>query len=174
MVKRTMLAVILGLVVASCTGEEAVTPDSSSASTTTAQSGEGTASPSPAMNPDAGKCPVTVPRPVDARYSWRYGFFGWASSYGNGKLWVGGLGADGVVDRLDWKFGWWREVPGQLRITGQRLDASAASLQSDVPSGYGRTGFQASGVVFPTEGCWQVTGQVGGVSLSFVTLVSRT
>ncbi len=173
MVKRAMLAVVLALAVASCTDEEAATTESPSASTT-AQSGEEAASPSPAMNPDAGECPVTVPSPVDARYPWRVGLFGWASSYGNGKLWVGGLGADGVVDRLDWKFGWWREVPGQLRIAGQRLDASAASLESDVPGGYGRTGFQASGVRFPTEGCWQVTGQVRGASLSFVTFVSRT
>ena len=30
------------------------------------------------------------------------------------------------------------------------------------------TGFDASGVMFPTEGCWQVTGRVGPVTLTFV------
>jgi hypothetical protein len=172
--KRATLAVVLALAVASsCTGDETATTESPSASTTP-PSDERTDSPSPALNPDAAGCPVTVPRPVEARYSWRVRLFGWGSSYGNGQLWVGGLGPDGVVDRLDWKFGWWREVPGQLRITGQRLDATAASLHSDVPTGYGRTGFQASGVEFPTEGCWQVTGQAGGASLTFVTLVNGT
>lgn len=71
------------------------------------------------------------------------------------------------------KFGWWREVPGRLRITGQRLDASAPRLLADVPSGYGATGFQSSGVTFPTEGCWEVTGEVGQATLSFVTFVIK-
>lgn len=116
---------------------------------------------------------MTVPRPVDGRHAWRPRLFGWQSSYGNGELWVGGLGPDGVIERLRWKFGWWRDVPGQLRINGQRLDDPAASLRAEVPSGYGRIGFQSSGVAFPTEGCWQVTGQVDGATLTFVTLVTR-
>jgi hypothetical protein len=35
------------------------------------------------------------------------------------------------------------------------------------------TGFQASGVQFPTEGCWEVTGTVGTTSLTFVTFVIK-
>jgi hypothetical protein len=31
----------------------------------------------------------------------------------------------------------------------------------------------ASGVVFPTEGCWKVTGAVGRGTLSFVTFVTK-
>jgi hypothetical protein len=34
-------------------------------------------------------------------------------------------------------------------------------------------GFQASGVYFPTEGCWEVTGKVGTTSLTFVTVVIK-
>jgi hypothetical protein len=44
-------------------------------------------------------------------------------------------------------------------------------LRSSVPDGYGTHGFQSSGVYFPTEGCWEVTGTVGGSSLTFVTFV---
>jgi hypothetical protein len=82
----------------------------------------------------------------------------------------------GFVDRharVGMKFGWWREVPGRLRIIGRRLDAPAARLLANVPSGYGATGFQSSGLIFPTEGCWEVTGTVGNTSLSFVTFVIK-
>jgi hypothetical protein len=71
------------------------------------------------------------------------------------------------------KFGWWRAVTGPLRITGRRLDGEAPPLRADIPSGYGDTGFQATGVIFPTEGCWQVTGTVAGSTLTFVTFVIK-
>jgi hypothetical protein len=72
---------------------------------------------------------------------------------------------------IGWKFPWWRLVRGQLTITGRRLDAPAPPATSDVPHGYGDVGFQASGVSFSSEGCWQVTGKVDHTSLTFVTLV---
>jgi hypothetical protein len=110
-------------------------------------------------------------------------FFGWGASYGNGRLWVGGLWPNGVIaagpefvqpdGSVGMKFGWWRAVPGGLRITGRRLDGPAPPLRADVPAGYGQTGFQASGVDFPTEGCWEVTGAVAEATLSFVTFVVR-
>lgn len=82
------------------------------------------------------------------------------------------LRADGSIRR---KLGWWRLAEGRLRITGRRLDAPAAASRADVPDGYGSSGFQTSGVLFPTEGCWQVEGQVegqvGATTLTFVTLV---
>jgi hypothetical protein len=69
------------------------------------------------------------------------------------------------------KFPWTRGVPGQLRITGRRLDADTPALRLRIPSGYGRTGFQSTAVIFPTKGCWAVTGRVGNASLTFVTKV---
>jgi hypothetical protein len=100
-----------------------------------------------------------------------------AEFYGNGALWVGLWGsnvvswqreADGSIDA---KFGWWREAHGKLRIEGHRLDAPAPPLTAKVPDGYGDAGFQATGIVFPTDGCWEVTGSVGNAILTFVTLV---
>ena len=35
------------------------------------------------------------------------------------------------------------------------------------------TGFQASGVHFPTEGCWEVTGRVAMTTLTFVMFVIK-
>ena len=72
---------------------------------------------------------------------------------------------------ISWKFPWWRMVAGHLTITGRRLDAPAPPLTSDAPNGYGNIGFQASGVTFPGEGCWQITGKTAHTSLTFVTFV---
>jgi hypothetical protein len=102
--------------------------------------------------------------------------------HGNGKLWVklwpfGVIVAKPNVIDSDGSIGiklpWWRGVAGTLTVTATRLDAQVRRVRGDVPSGYGRTGFQASGVVFPTQGCWQVTGRVGSVKLVFVTLVVK-
>ncbi len=108
--------------------------------------------------------------------------FGSDYAFGNGRLWVGGLWPSGVIKAgpqfinkdgsVGMKFGWWQHVRGYLRISGRRLDASAAPLRADVLQ-YGMTGFQASGVTFPTAGCWQVTGRVGPATLTFVTLVIK-
>lgn len=132
----------------------------------------------------AGRCPVTLPRPwtpppgVPQR-----ALFGSDYASGNGRLWVGGLWPSGVIQAgprfinadgsVGMKFGWWRTVPGHLRITGRRLDATAPPLRATVPDGYGITGFQSSGVYFPTAGCWQVTGKAGTATLTFVTMVVK-
>jgi hypothetical protein len=74
---------------------------------------------------------------------------------------------------LSMKFPWWRGVKGKLTIEGRRLDGSAPPLRSEIPDGYGDTGFQPTGLIFPTEGCWEVVGRVSDVNLKFVILVSK-
>jgi len=110
------------------------------------------------------------------------------NSYGSREVSVGpfGLWPDGTVffrpggagfvtrdGSLGMKFGWRRGVSGQLRIEGHRLDAAAPPLRAEVPSGYGDRGFQATYVIFPTPGCWEVTGRVGDASVTFVTKVVK-
>jgi hypothetical protein len=136
--------------------------------------------PSQVMTPTG--CPVTIPGSVPRRYSWRTSLFGWNSSHGNGRLWVGGLGKHGViaVDRdstfhhghVSWKLGWWREEPGHLVITGRRLDG-AGRLRSSAGTveEYGPKGFVASDVTFPSQGCWRITGRVDGTALTIWTRV---
>lgn len=138
-------------------------------------------SPRPVTMADARQCLTTKPSkgPADLQTA----LFGWGSSYGNGQLWVGGLWPDGVIaagpqfvekdGSVGMKFGWWHEVPGRLTIIGRRLDGPAPPARGDVPDGYGETGFQASGVYFPTEGCWEITGRVGTTTLTFVTFVIK-
>jgi hypothetical protein len=73
------------------------------------------------------------------------------------------------------KFGWTRGegLRGKLKIHGRRLDAPAPPLRADIPDGYGDTGFQATALIFPTEGCWEVTGDVADAHMTFVTKVVR-
>jgi len=127
----------------------------------------------------AQTCPVTLPNesvPPEAT-DW-----GRDDSYGNGKLWTlfwpynvvvadqGYVEQDGSIGM---KWPWWRGVRGTLKIEGRRLDGKARPIHADISSDYGHYGFQPSGIYFPTEGCWEVTGRVGGASLTFVTLVLK-
>ena len=132
----------------------------------------------------ARRCPVTIGHPVPRTVWWKDLLAGSDSAYGNGSLWVGGLWPNGVVimtrddvgpdGLLGTKFGWYRLTNGYLTITGRRLDAPAPPASGlTFRGGYGLTGFNASGVIFPTEGCWQVTGRVGRIALTFVTFVIK-
>jgi hypothetical protein len=131
---------------------------------------------------DAKDCPVTKPTEAPADIGDR--LFGSSAAFGNDDLWVGGLGANGVLladsrflqrdGSIGMKFGWWRIRPGRLAITGRRLDAPSPPPRPSVPDGYGSEGFQSSAVEFPTEGCWQVEGTVDGSELTFVTFILLT
>jgi len=68
------------------------------------------------------------------------------------------------------KVGWFRPAGATLEITGQRLDAQAPSLEAHVPCCY-PTRFQATGLYFPTEGCWEVTAKAADSVLAFVVRV---
>jgi hypothetical protein len=187
---RAAATLALGLVVAGalagCVGGGA-TPaapgTTAAASPTTAAVTTTTGPARPVTLADAKDCRTTIPEAGGPPGVTAAQFFGYGASHGNGKLWVGGLWPGGVIDAgpefvqpdgsVDMKFGWWRVVPGKLRITGRRLDAPAPPLRGLAPDGYGDRGFQASGVMFPTEGCWEVTGDLGVTSLTFVTFVVK-
>ncbi len=123
-------------------------------------------------------CPVTLPRKSPLRD------FGGSNVYWEGDLFVAGLPLDGTMafrpDRvgpdgsLPQKFGWYRGpgLRGKLVIAGKRLDAPAPPLRTDF-SDYGDTGFQPSTLIFPTEGCWEVTGKVNQTILTFVMRVVK-
>jgi hypothetical protein len=126
-------------------------------------------------SPDS--CPVT--RPNGATYTQEPA----GGNHGNEFL-ITGLWPNGIVEvrsngpgqrladgALMMKFFWWRLVEGELSLSGRRLDALAAPLRAQIPRGYGKVGFQASGLIFPTPGCCEVTRRVGNGSLTFVTRV---
>jgi hypothetical protein len=65
----------------------------------------------------------------------------------------------------------WLKPPGSvLRVTGRRLDGEAPPLIANLPEGYGGD-FQASGIGFPTAGCWEVEARADASVLRFVVAV---
>ena len=142
-----------------------------------------------ARKPTLETCPVTLPLkrtgPSDAMSFFEPGTSHWKPVLilGPFGLWPEGTvvfrpGGSGEIlpdGSLSMKFGWTRGegLRGKLKIHGRRLDAPAPPLRARIPDGYGDTGFQVSGLIFPTEGCWEVTGEVGDTRLTFVTRVIR-
>jgi hypothetical protein len=102
--------------------------------------------------------------------------------YGNGRLYTGlGLSSDGYVygdmqpdGSIGVKFGWFRapDVGGLLKIEGHEVKTGAL-IRAEIPTGYGQR-FQATGLYFPAAGCYEVTGQSGDASLTFVVKVRAT
>ena len=140
-------------------------------------------------------CPVTIPNG-----STPPGESGSPDRHGNGRLWTalnrrgrfvvatrsapeylgahGEIAVDGVLSpdgSVGIKAPWWRGpgVRGRVRIQARRLDGAGRVDRTVPPSGYGLTGFQATGLRLPTTGCWRVTGSAGKAMLIFVTLVWR-
>lgn len=128
----------------------------------------------------AAACPVTAPN------GHRYSAEPAGGNHGDEalvtELWLGGRvdfrpGGPGCVEPdgyLGMKWPWWRSVPGPLSIEGRRLDGPAGPLKAHISKGYREAGFQATGILFDGPGCWEVTGRVGDVALTFVTLVVKT
>lgn len=138
----------------------------------------------PTVNPGAAPlpappCVVTRPNstlpPVDRDPGW-YGNEALATQlwmWGEGKVVVPRVHVqpDGSFGPMKW--GWYRYVRGELTVEGRRLDAPSSPLKARIPAeGYSDGGFLPIGIIFPTGGCWQVTGQVGDASLTFVTFVA--
>jgi hypothetical protein len=134
--------------------------------------------PSPAATPI--DCPVTQPAGPQPP---EIADLGRMDGLGNDALWVSlvmwseqpgivpvpddpHLQPDGRVIEMKWA--WYRYATGTLTIEGHRLDAPAPPLEADVPEGYGRSGFQVSGLTVPTDGCWQVAGHLGADSITII------
>ena len=64
------------------------------------------------------------------------------------------------------KVGWFRPAGAELIVTGQRLDGEAPPLEVEASCCY-PTRFQASGLYFPTEGCWEIAAKAADKELSF-------
>jgi hypothetical protein len=114
-------------------------------------------------------CPVTAwssTRPPDAAAA------SFTSTwYGNDSLWAGldrSYAGKWYASSSGVKVLWYRSARGKLTVDGSRIDGSALALKADIPEGYGDTGIQASGLVFPSEGCWKVTGKLNGQEITFV------
>ena len=178
-----------------CTATSAPVPSESSSHAGMVESGSAPALPatssteSPAAQQSHDDCPVShalrtdaAPkdmRPVMAASAQPVPWIeGWR---GNDALWVG-LPAQTTVpaqpdpDQAGWlvtKFPWWRLAAGDLTVRAKRLDGPA-DFRSSIPNGaYGDSGFIPSGLYWSAPGCWQLTGDVSGQSLTVVIRVQR-
>jgi hypothetical protein len=114
-------------------------------------------------------CPVTYPAggiqgndslqavlPPDGRFTFIPGGGGFTDH-------DGGLGI---------KLAWNRLKRGQLNVGGRRLDGAASPARAYIYD-QGDSGAQGIYLVFPTPGCWEITGRVDESSLTFVLYVER-
>jgi hypothetical protein len=106
--------------------------------------------------------------------------------FGNGQLATAAYGVIYATPRtlnregtISEKFPWFGAsgLVGDLRITGKRLDRAAPPLRARINPGTVESApdmrFWATGITFPTAGCWRITGRVDDVRLSLVVLVRR-
>ncbi len=125
-------------------------------------------------------CPVTLPNGSIPPYNNPD-----PDSYGNGTLWTSFwpynvvlMGPHNVEGdgSLSMKWSWTRGpgIVGKLVVQGRRLDQIAPPLRAEITPSYGDRGFQPTSLIFPTDGCWEVTGGVGSAKLTFVTLVLKS
>src|SRR6266508_204157 len=140
----------------------ASSPEASPASTSGAPTGCAVTLPHTAPIPELGGL---TPLPGN-RFSW----------YGDTTLAVM-LPRDGVyrttstANRFSAKIPWYRFRTGEVEISAERLDAKADRVRSRTTEGYGGFGFNPSEVTFSSEGCWRVSGDLGGHVVSFVMYV---
>jgi len=124
-------------------------------------------------------CEVTMPNGIGIGGESRLGV------HGNGRIQVG-LWLDGVTligrqsrgsafvtsaGELGTHFLWRRDIPGPMTLSGRRLDGPAPPMRSFIHDPDTMDGFLSTSAMFPTAGCWEVTGRVGQTSLTFVTQV---
>jgi hypothetical protein len=97
-----------------------------------------------------------------------------SSAYGRGPLWVlfpyGGNNASRVHGQVYVKVGWYVGLAGPLRGAARRIDGRltrSGRLQVSDPDTAARR-MDASALLLPTPGCWQVTGEIAGHSLTWI------
>ena len=125
----------------------------------------------------ANACPLTEPAwakpPEDSAVqdppAYGYYFVNEDSSIWASAWWTG-QDENYLLAGEDIKVGWFRPAGATLEVTGQRLDGEAPPLEFHAPCCY-PTRFQASGLGFPTPGCWEVTARAEDRKLSFVVWV---
>jgi hypothetical protein len=133
----------------------------------------------PLLQSAIGPCAITRPNgklSAPEPGGWNHGndsLMTWFPPDGKVVFKPGGPGFVLEDGALSMKFGWWRLRPGQLAILGQRLDGPAPAMRASIPNGYGDIGFQATALIFPTSGCWEVTARLGETNLNFVVLVEK-
>lgn len=149
----------------------------------------------PAAAPVAGShdppktCPVTAPtdpaftppEPYPAQAPegqfWHGTHALWTMLPQNGAWSALPLDPEGYVQKVFWwseSYFWADNPQPDLVVSGQRLDETAPPLKVSRTTNAFAEDIQSAmlvGVGFPTQGCWEITGQYGKAELSFVAWV---
>ncbi len=108
----------------------------------------------------------------------------WAANanwVGRDGIWVS-LPADGRATwgTTVWPSKFWTyvvDIDGAVKVSARRLGApTPPGFDTSIGTpqqGYGPPGFIPAGLLFPADGCWEVTYAVGAASLAFVVDVQR-
>ncbi len=122
----------------------------------------------------AAACPVTEPawaRPPDDEAVLDEPDYGSYFINADRSIWASAWFAASEA-QADWpreegyKVGWFRPAGAKLEVTGSRRDGEAPPLEFEAPCCY-PTRFQASGLYFPTGGCWEVRARAAESELTF-------
>lgn len=116
-------------------------------------------------------CALTVPiraKPSDPPAEASVG--GWWYANADRTIWVGWDAVRMAAGSKGNKVLWFRPKGTELVVKARRLDAEAAAAEADIPCCYGGR-LQASGITFPSDGCWEIAAKAGNSELVFVTLV---
>jgi hypothetical protein len=136
--------------------------------------------PSPISTEDTARaaCPVTEPawvKPpedtaVQGSPGFGYYYVNEDSSIWAAAWWTGEEESHLRVSEEGIKTGWFRPAGAELKVTGKRIDGEAPPFHFHAPCCY-PTRFQASGLYFPTEGCWELNAKAAESELSFIVWV---
>ena len=165
MMRATILMSLVTLPLAAC-GASVTAPNS------------GATAPNSGATAPNSACPVTetirAEPPPDPNYSYgpQQGSFDLGPWYINADrtIWAGWDAVRMKAGPQGNKVLWIRPQGTQLTVSGRRLDSDAPPARAEIPCCY-PTGFQASGLYFPTEGCWEISAKAGRSELTFVTHV---
>lgn len=116
-------------------------------------------------------CALTAPiqgKPTDPPAEAALG--GWWYANVDRTIWAGWDAVRMTAGSKTNKVLWFRPKGTELSVKARRLDAEAAPAEADIPCCYGGQ-MQASGISFPSGGCWEITAKAGRSELVFVTLV---
>jgi hypothetical protein len=135
-------------------------------------------------------CPITMPQNPPFVPPAPYDSLGFEGEfwYGSDSLWTA-VRENGTWEALPHnpegytqKVFWWRdgyvwteEPEPDLRVTGERLDASAPPLKASKATDASASDIGSAmlvGVDMPTLGCWKITGKYGDAEVSFVVWVA--
>lgn len=120
-------------------------------------------------------CPVTLPLPFAPDTLAGTVSNQWISTSVNPEGYIFSPITPGFRSSRDGYWGqkqaWASTIPGELAISGRRLDAEAPPLRAYVSSIESKDNSFVSIIMFPTPGCWEVVGSVQDKTLRFFAFV---